>query len=175
MKVPASVDSDRQDVVVETLCGQTAHLRVCGDLSALQTLQAEHGEWGNTERLTKNGDKRPTWKKRNIFIGHSHPELSYRRYGLQGSDHAAVRTSHTDQVGVVTFLENIQAPRKLFLLIENPAGTQQISLVRFQGIRQINEVKIQKYDCYYFFYIHIYIVIYFDFIFKGFASKDLDF
>lgn len=44
MKVPASVDSDRQDVVVETLCGQTAHLRVRGDLSALQTLQAEHGE-----------------------------------------------------------------------------------------------------------------------------------
>lgn len=43
-KVPASVDSDRQDVVVETLCGQTAHLRVRGDLSALQTLQAEHGE-----------------------------------------------------------------------------------------------------------------------------------
>lgn len=53
--VPASVDSDRQNVVVEALFDQAEDLRLRGDLSALQTLQAEQRDGGNGEHLGGRG------------------------------------------------------------------------------------------------------------------------
>ena len=38
---PASVDADREEVVVEALGHEVGHLRVRGDLLPLQTLQTE--------------------------------------------------------------------------------------------------------------------------------------
>lgn len=50
---PAAVDSDGQDVVVEAFFHHAADLTVHGDLSALQTLQAEQWDGGNRERLRR--------------------------------------------------------------------------------------------------------------------------
>lgn len=48
---PAAVHSDRQYVVVEAFFHHTGDLCLRGDLSALQTLQAEQRDGGNCERL----------------------------------------------------------------------------------------------------------------------------
>lgn len=56
---PASVDSDRQDVVVKSLLHHADDLRLRGDLSALQALQAEQGDGRDWKRLTgQNGKKK---------------------------------------------------------------------------------------------------------------------
>lgn len=50
---PAAVDSDRQNVVVEALLHHAEDLRLCGDLSALQALEAEQRDGGNCECLER--------------------------------------------------------------------------------------------------------------------------
>lgn len=52
-KLPAAVDSERQDMVVEAFFYHTQDLCVCGDLSALQTLKPEQRDGRNWEQLEK--------------------------------------------------------------------------------------------------------------------------
>lgn len=51
--LPASVDSDWENVVVEALFDHAVDLCVCGDLSALQTLEAKQRDGGNWECLDR--------------------------------------------------------------------------------------------------------------------------
>lgn len=56
---PASVDSERQDVVVEALLHHAEDLVLHGDLSALQALQTEQGDGRDRKRLAgRNGKKK---------------------------------------------------------------------------------------------------------------------
>lgn len=45
--LPASIDSDRENVVVESLFNHADNLCVCGYLSALQTLKAKQRDGGH--------------------------------------------------------------------------------------------------------------------------------
>lgn len=49
--LPAAVDSNREDVVVEALFHHAVDLCVCGDLPALKTLQTKQRDGGNCEHL----------------------------------------------------------------------------------------------------------------------------
>lgn len=54
---PASVDSERQDVVVEALLHHAEDLVLHGDLSALQALQTEQGDGRDRKRLAGRNEK----------------------------------------------------------------------------------------------------------------------
>lgn len=67
---PAAVDSDGQDMVVEAFFHHAGDLTVHGDLSALQTLQAEQWDGGNAERLRRRQmGVQGTLDNNRVFIG----------------------------------------------------------------------------------------------------------
>lgn len=51
--LPAAIDPDREDVIVEALFNHVDDLRICADFSALQTFPTKHGDGGNRECLPK--------------------------------------------------------------------------------------------------------------------------
>lgn len=55
---PASVDSERQDVVVEALLHHAEDLVLHGDLSTLQALQTEQGDGWDRKRLAGRNEKK---------------------------------------------------------------------------------------------------------------------
>lgn len=98
---PAAVDSDRQYVVVEAFFHHAGDLRLCGDLSALQTLQAEQWDGGNCERLHEGQVEvqGTLWQQdSDLFVC----LISYHCHSLDWADGEAGWTSHARQIWIVT-------------------------------------------------------------------------
>lgn len=96
---PASVDSERQDVVVEALLHHAEDLVLRGDLSALQALQTEQGDGRDRKRLAGRNEKKKVQRSeedmRQRLSSHWGGCLPHHGHRLDGSSGEAGLTAHT--------------------------------------------------------------------------------
>lgn len=96
---PASVDSERQDVVVEALLHHAEDLVLHGDLSALQALQTEQGDGRDRKRLAGRNEKKSSevWGgyEAALVVALGGGCLPHHGHRLDGSSGEAGLTAHT--------------------------------------------------------------------------------